>query len=396
MTMNPMDSRMSALDLPQPDADACEVSLKLIEMLRDEIATKGPMPFDRYMEMALYTPGLGYYSGGSRKFGETGDFITSPEISSVFARCLARQCVQVFELSGAAAILEFGAGSGALAVDLLDELRRLDHLPDRYLILELSAELRSRQQALIAERLPDLAERVEWIVQLPAQFSGVMIANEVLDAMPVSRFRIDRGRVQEAFVVMRGERLALVWDEPKTPGLDVIVAGLPKDPWPEGYESEVNLRAQPWLQAIAEMLQSGVLLAIDYGYGRAEYYHPQRQRGTLICHYRHRAHDDPLVYPGLQDITANVDFTAVAEAGLAAGFALSGYATQAFFLMGCGLDQIVAATDPESPGYIDLVQGVKRLTLPTEMGERFKVMGLSKGIDAPLMGFALREQREKL
>ena len=394
--MNPIDSRMSALDLPEPSAEACEASLKLVDMLRDEITGEGPMPFDRYMEAVLYTPGLGYYSGGSRKFGAEGDFVTSPEISPVFAQCLARQCAQVFEQTGTAAILEFGAGSGILAVDLMTELQQLGHLPERYLILELSAELRDRQQSLIAERLPELIGRVEWLTELPTSFSGVVIANEVLDAMPVSRFRISAGQVQEQFVSFQGERLTLEWGTSKTPGLTDAVTQLPIDQGSEDYQSEINLRAHPWLEALAEAVETGLVLLIDYGYGRAEYYHPQRQRGTLICHYRHRAHDDPLVYPGLQDITANVDFTAVAEAGLSAGFNLAGYTSQAFFLMGCGLDQIVSAADPESLDYIDLVQGVKRLTLPTEMGERFKVMGLSKGIQLPLVGFALREQREKL
>lgn len=396
--MNLSDYRSNNLELPEPDEAACAASLRLIAEIRAEmIAAGGRLPFSRFMELALYAPGLGYYSGGSRKFGGAGDFVTAPEVSPVFAQSLARQCLQVAAETGVTDIMEFGAGSGILALELMAELQRLGQLPERYLIVELSAELRHRQRELLSVRRPDLLTRVQWLDYLPEVFDGVVIANEVLDAMPVTGFRLEQGRLLEQFVETDGESFSLCWDAPQTPGLMAAVEGLFAGDLPDDYQSEVNLNLVPWIEALGAMVNSGLVLLIDYGYGRSEYYHRQRDRGTLMCHYRHRAHSDPLVYPGLQDITANVDFTAVAEAGLGAGFELAGYTSQAFFLMGCGLDQIVAASDPDdASAHLDLVQGVKRLTLPTEMGERFKVMGLSKGLKAPLIGFSLRQQRERL
>lgn len=387
--------------LPEPDREAQAHSLKLVELIRQEIGqADGRLPFDRYMEQVLYAPGLGYYAAGARKFGQTGDFITAPELSPLFARCLARQCDEVLAgLKAGGDILEVGAGSGILAAELLLELERLQRLPERYLILDLSPELQQRQRQTLESRVPHLLSRVSWLTTFPgAGFSGVVLANELLDAMPVHRFRVTGDDIQEQFVQARGERFELTWDEPVIPGfaqaVNRVLSGLEPE---EDFESEINLRAGPWLASLAASLDQGVVLLIDYGHSRAEYYHPARNRGTLMCHYRHRAHPDPLVYPGLQDITAHVEFTAVAEAAQAAGFQVAGYTTQAYFLMASGLDQLVAASDPDDEaGHMALVEGVKRLTLPTEMGERFKVLGLTRNWSAPLSGFAMRDLRERL
>ena len=384
-------------DLPAPDAEARRHSLRVTEAIRAELNRwGGRIPFDRFMEMALYAPGLGYYAAGSRKFGEAGDFVTAPEISPVFARCLARQCQQVLAELGAGDLLEFGAGSGRLGADLLAELQALGQLPRRYLILELSPELRARQQATIAARIPQLAERVHWLEHLPDEgFCGVILANELLDAMPVHRFRIADGRILEQFVAGQEEGFTTVWDTPDNQLLETVLADLTVQR--DDYESEINLRAGPWIKALGDRFGAGLMLLIDYGYTGFEYYHPHRDRGTLMCHYRHRAHSDPLRYPGLQDITAHVDFSRLANAALEAGFSVAGYATQAFFLMGCGLDRLVAESDPDDVrNHLALVQGVKRLTLPSEMGERFKVLGLTKGIREPLIGFGMQNLWERL
>ncbi len=386
------------LKLPQPGADARIHSELLCNHIRQEMERAGGrLLFDRFMELCLYAPGLGYYVAGSRKFGEGGDFVTAPEVSSIFARCLARQCAQVFEQIAAGDLLEFGAGTGAMAADVLVELELLGALPERYLILELSPDLRLRQQETLEDRAPHLRYKVQWLERMPAPgFNGVILANEVMDAMPVQRFRMESGKVCEQFVRMDGDSFGLFWDDPATPGLAEAVAdlGLELD---DGYESELNMRATHWIHELGGRLDTGAILLIDYGYPRAEYYHPQRSEGTLMCYYRHRTHSDPLLLPGLQDITAHVDFTAMAEAGLKAGLEIGGYSTQALFLMSSGLDEILAASDPnEVEDHMQLAQEIRRLTLPTGMGEQFKVLGLTKGLDQPLIGFGMRDQRERL
>lgn len=389
-----------AFELPPIDAHAQQFLQGMRSHLVAAIeAAGGRLPFDRFMEIALYEPGLGYYVNGTRKFGEGGDFITAPEVSPLFAQCLARQCAQLLQASDDA-ILEFGPGSGIMAADLLAELQRLDRLPARYLLLELSPELRQRQQQTLQARVPDLLDRVHWLERLPEPgFKGVMLGNEVLDAMPVHRFRIEPEGLSEQFVTLQDDQVVSVWDTPASPGLEQAVQGVVDQvgPLPLGYQSEINLRLAPWLQTLAKRLQRGALLLIDYGYSRREFYHPQRAEGTLICHYRHRAYADPLLLPGLADITANVDFTAVARAGIDAGLALAGFATQAHFLAASGLDALVMTSDPaQLRDHLQLVQGVKTLTLPGEMGERFKVIGLSKGLDLAWSGFAMRDLRDRL
>ncbi len=388
-------------DLPPLQGDEAALLHRALARIGAAIAAAGgALPFDRYMELALYGAGIGYYVNGSRKFGAGGDFVTAPEISPLFAQCLARQCAELLQRLGGGEVLEFGAGSGVMAVDLLLELQRLDSLPGRYRILELSADLQQRQRALLQRRAPGLVGRVEWCSRLPEPgWRGVALGNEVLDAMPVQRFRSTPGGTEEQCVVVRDGRLASAWRPAATPGLAAAVQGLQAQlgPLAPGYVSEINLRLGPWLRALGAVLAAGALLLVDYGYSRAEYYHPERRDGTLICHFRQRAHADPLLLPGLQDITANVDFSAVAAAGAAAGFSLAGYATQAHFLLGCGLDALLAASDPERVGaHLDLVQGAKQLTLPGAMGERFKAIGLLRGLEGPLRGFAVRDLRGRL
>ena len=371
------------------------LSARLEARIRDAIAAAGGrIGFDAFMQMALYEPGLGYYVNGLRKFGPGGDFTTAPERSPLFARTLARQVAQVLRAMPGGEVLEFGPGSGALAADLLAELDALGCAPARYRLLELSADLQQRQRAALAARVPHLVERVAWLTQLPDAFSGVAIANEVLDAMPVRRFCVLDGGLAEQYVAVSGDGLALVQEPPQDGRLAARVADLDL---PVGYMSELNLAAEAWVRSVCERLDTGLLLLIDYGYARAEYYHPQRVTGTLRCHYRQQAHDDALRWPGLQDITAHVDFTAIAEAAHAAGATVAGFTTQAQFLINCGLPGLLEAIDPASPDYLDLALQARQLLLPQAMGEAFKVLGLTRGLGnlAPL-GFAQGDRRHRL
>ncbi len=386
----------SAGELPPPDAEQLAHSERLQAHIREVMAHHGGrIGFDRFMELALYAPGLGYYSAGSRKFGEGGDFVTAPELSSLFSRSLARQCHEVLSrIQGD--ILEFGAGRGVMAADLLAELQRLDSLPEHYFILEISADLRERQRETISDRVPQLAERVVWLDALPDSFEGVVLGNEVLDAMPVHRFRIVGGEPHELFVMWDGEGFRLdeeALDAALYPRLQRLQQQYQLG---EGYESELNLMAEEWVTGLGGWLRRGVALLIDYGFPQAEYYHPQRSGGTLMCHYRHRAHGDALTLIGLQDITAHVDFTAVAEAAVAAGLSVRGFANQANFLIGCGLTEILAAEQGDERRQLAQAAEVKTLTQPSEMGELFKVIALTRGWEGGLRGFALRDERGRL
>ena len=387
-------------ELPPPDAAQLAHSERLQAHIREVmVAEGGRIDFARFMELALYAPGLGYYSAGSRKFGEGGDFVTAPEVSSLFSRALAQQCREVLLRIGGD-ILEFGAGRGVMAADVLAELECLDTLPEHYFILEISADLRQRQRETIQEKIPQLAERVVWLDALPQNFEGVVLGNEVLDAMPVHRFCIHEGEPRERVVMWDGERFAL--DESALDAsLYSRVQGLQTEfGLDEGYESEINLMAEEWVSGLGTWLKRGVALLIDYGFPRTEYYHAQRSGGTLMCHYRHRAHDDAFTLIGLQDITAHVDFTAMAEAAVAAGLSVRGFANQANFLIGCGLTEILAAEGEGGEGdarhQLSRAAEVKTLTLPAEMGELFKVIALTKGWEGGLRGFALRDERSRL
>ena len=400
--MNRMNAN-PANGLPAATADELAHSKKLEALIRAEItAANGLITFARFMELALYAPGLGYYAAGARKFGEAGDFVTAPEISPLFSHCLAQQCQQILQGLNGGNLLEFGAGTGAMARDILLELERLESLPVRYLILELSADLRQRQQETLRRHVPHLFERIEWLDQLPAPgFIGVVLANEVVDAMPVHLIRFEEKGVREGFVAWQDERF--VWcDRPlSTPELQQRITPLQQSLGDEtfcpGYTTEINLAQQGWIKSLAEFMEQGVALIIDYGFPRHEYYHTERTGGTLMCHYRHRAHGDPLILVGLQDITAHVDFTALAETALKSGLEVLGYTAQAQFLIASGLGQRLATVDQnDTRHYLEITQQVKKLTLPNEMGELFKVLALGKGYDGLLEGFMLQDRRHAL
>ncbi len=390
----------AALDLPELTPEEAAHSERLAERLREIIRTQGGwIPFARYMEAALYEPGLGYYSAGARKLGAAGDFVTAPEVAPVFSRCLARQCAQVLGHLGGGDILELGAGSGVMAAGVLGELERLGALPARYRILDVSADLRERQRATLARDVPHLLGRVEWLDRLPEPFDGVTLANEVLDALPVERFAIRGGEVDAVGVAWQFGRFEPAPARAAQPLRDRVRA-LEAElgaPLPDGYVSEINVGLTAWLASIAAVQRRGVQLFIDYGLPRREYYAAERCMGTLMCHFRHRFHDDPYTRLGLQDITAWVDFTAVAEAAQAAGLDVAGYTTQAQFLIGCGIADFVAdVSDLDVVERVNVSRQVMVLTLPGEMGERFKVLALARDYDGDLRGFATRDLRHLL
>ena len=388
--------------LPQPSADALAQSARLLETIEAELAAAGGwIPFARYMELALYAPGLGYYSGGARKFGPGGDFITAPELTPLFGQALAAQVEQVMRAS-APALIEVGAGTGLLAADLLLALERRDCLPERYGILELSGELRERQFDTLAAKAPHLAARVQWLDALPERFAGAVVANEVLDVMPVHLVVSRAEGLFERGVAIAADAAGvrrLCWADVPAAGAVAEGARALALPVPQSgeYVTELNLAGKAWVAAWAERLQAGALLLIDYGYPRAEYYLPSRSGGTLLCYYRHHAHGDPFLWPGLNDITAFVDFTAVAEAGFEAGLDVQGYTTQAQFLFNCGvLECLERRGARESADYIRAARAVQRLTAPQEMGELFKVIALSRAIDGPLLGFVRGDRTHAL
>jgi SAM-dependent MidA family methyltransferase len=383
--------------LPTPSADALQHSERVAALLRDEIAAEGGwLPFSRFMDLALYAPGLGYYSAGLHKFGSAGDFVTAPEISALFGRTLARQAAQILGATGGD-ILEVGAGSGRLALDLLLELEALGALPQRYLILEVSADLRQRQRQLLEEQVPQLAERVSWLDALPASFSGVILGNEALDAMPVELIAWRDGGIFRRGVVWENE--AFCWRDQVIGEGDLYLraAQLPPARFAIEYVSEVAPAVDGFIASLAACLEKGAMLFIDYGFGESEYYHPQRDSGTLMCHYRHHAHADPLILPGLQDITAHVDFSAVARSGAEAGLDLLGYTSQAHFLLNCGLTDLLGRVSPEdASAYLPLASQAQKLVSPAEMGELFKVIALGKGVGEPLLGFGRGDKRHSL
>lgn len=374
------------IDLPEPTTAEREHSDTLAGFIRNEIAANGPLPFSRFMELAMYAPGLGYYSAGKTKFGAAGDFITAPELGSLFARCVARAVAPTLrELGADAQMLELGGGSGAFAFDCLGELAKLDALPARYAMLEPSADLRERQRERLSMLPAELAARAIWIDRPPEQdWHGVLFANEVLDALPATRFCVRDGEVFEEHVIDAGADGFASVDLPADGFTANAVRHIERDlghGFADGYRSEVLPQLPFWIQAVCGSLQRGMALFVDYGYARREYYRSDRRDGTLMAMYRHRAHDDVLSRVGLQDLTSFVDFSALAEAGKRAGFELAGLGTQADFLMANGLDQVFAdahanATD-EAARY-RLSQEVKRLTLPSEMGETFKAIAFER------------------
>ena len=373
--------------LPTPPPAAAAHSRQVAEHIAQVIVEEGEwIPFARYMQLALYAPALGYYAAGSRKFGWEGDFVTAPEISPMFARCLAVQARQVLDACGGE-ILELGPGSGVLAADLYAELREQGVAPGRYRLLEVSPDLRERQQALIAQRFPDEQHRFEWIDRLPEKTSGFVIANEVLDVVPFSLVHRHAGDILERGVILSDAGFAFD-DQPIPEGDLKRRARNVIPPGDYDYLTEINLAAEALVRTVAQSLERGIALFIDYGFPEREYYHPQRSMGTMRCHYRHRFHGDPFFMPGLQDITAHVDFSAMARAAESAGAEVYGFTTQAYFLISCGLAVLVSGGDPGMTlSRLKATSAVHRLISPAEMGELFKVLAIGRGFEGPLQGF---------
>lgn len=380
--------------LPQPTQEALQHSQRLQSYIVNKIHQSGGwIPFAHFMELALYAPGLGYYSASSTKFGYKGDFVTAPEISVLFGKTIARQAMQLFRQIDQASILEFGAGSGKLALDLLTELEQLDQSPPQYLILEMSGELQQRQRELFVTHAPHLLDRITWLNELPEQFSGLIIANEVLDAMPThlivwkkdDLFERGVGLDQQNFIWIDKP---LINDELKTIANQLSTLIDRNEPNFVSYLSEISLANRYFIRSLSKMLQSGLILLIDYGFGQREHYHPQRSMGTVMCHYRHYAHDDPFYLPGLQDITSHVDFSAITQVASCNNLQLLGYTNQAHFLINCGITELLSKVSvTDTAAYLPLSNQLQRLVSPAEMGELFKVIALGKHFDGTPIGF---------
>jgi len=381
--------------LPTPDKDARAHSARVAERVRDEIERMhGFISFTRYMEIVLYAPALGYYVAGTKKFGETGDFVTGPELTPLYGAAIARQLAPILATTHERTIVELGAGSGALAASVLEALGASDAAPLRYTIIEVSPQLRDVQRATIAARAPSHLDRVAWIDVLPDAIDGVVVMNEVLDAIPPRIVSHQAGTWFERGVTVANS--ALAWAE--RPLDDPRIEALARERFPAGvdYTSEVNPAAEALVTTIGRRLARGALLVVDYGFARREYYHPQRNAGTLVGHYRHRAHDDPFLWPGLSDLTTHVDFSAIAEAGERAGLRVAGFATQASFLLGCRiLDLLQNVGAPESAAYLRAASAVQTLLSPAEMGELFKVLLLTRG-DPQWRFLALSDRGDRL
>jgi SAM-dependent MidA family methyltransferase len=385
--------------LPTPSVEAQKHSQQLITLIQKTInAQKGWISFSEFMHLTLYAPGLGYYSAGSQKFGDSktggGDFVTAPQISPLFAQTVSNQVVQVLNITRGN-ILELGAGTGKLAADILLTLAELDSVPAKYFILEVSDHLRQVQLETLRNKLPQhLVERVEWLTELPSGFNGVIIGNEVLDAIPVHIVHVKDDGIYERGIVIECEKF--VWQDKvlSEPSMLDVVSKLGL---PEGYVTEVCPAASGLITSLAHSLQQGIILMIDYGFSAREYYHPQRNQGTLMCHYQHYAHSDPLINIGLQDITAHVDFTSIAQAGVNHGLALSGFCSQAQFLMSCGILELMSQVSPHDMArYAPLAAAAQKLLSPAEMGDLFKVIAFSKNIDEPLIGFVSGDKSHTL
>jgi SAM-dependent MidA family methyltransferase len=382
-----MSSYHPSNELPQPSSDQMDHSIQLIEKIIQHIEQAGGViSFEQYMQLCLYEPGLGYYSAGSTKFGAAGDFVTAPEISSLFGQCMANQAVQLFDQGLQRNMLEFGAGTGKLCVDIVKQLNALGCEWCAYHILEPSADLQQRQQQFLQQHLtPEDRSKIHWLTQLPENFNGLMLGNEVLDAMPVNIVVKDQQWIElgVGFSEQKFQWLEYSRDSEAVQAIRIIDQD---DQLPRNYCTEMNLNYAPWCRSVMQSCQQAVLLLIDYGYPREQYYHAARNTGTLMCFYQHRAHPDPFIFPGLQDITAFVDFDAFADAASASGFKLLGMTSQAKFLMNNGLLDLLADTALKESEHLALAQQVKTLTLPGEMGDKFKVVGLQTGLDLQING----------
>jgi len=384
--------------LPAPDVAAQQHSAQLLVHIKQKIdEAGGKLTFADYMNLCLYAPGLGYYSAGSYKLGEQGDFTTSPEISSLFSRTLARHIEDVFHQLEQKDILEFGAGSGKMAVDILLELEARQHLPDQYYIIEVSADLRQRQAKTIEELVPHLVNRVKWLDGIPENFIGVILANEVCDAMPVHCLQFHDGVVSERYIENSASNFQWCEGELSEPLLEeraAEIAVLIDDV--DVYTTEVNLAAEAWITSLAESLKHGAVFVIDYGYSQADYYHPQRSSGTLMCYFQHQGHDDPLVLQGLQDITAHINFTALAQSAADNGLDVEGFQSQADFLLAGGITELVTDSDNDEWRALQQVNEIKQLTLPSAMGESFKILTLGQNLKQLLPRLQLGDRRYAL
>jgi SAM-dependent MidA family methyltransferase len=389
---------VATLDLPLPAPEARAHSERVLAHIRDAIARSGGwITFARYMDLALYAPGLGYYAAGATKLGPAGDFVTAPEISPLFGAALAVQVAAILDASTTREVVELGAGSGRLAADLLKALAARDAVPSRYRILEPSPDLRERQRDTLAREASAHLSRVDWLEALPATIDGVLVANEVLDAMPVHLIARRGARWVERGVVWSAADGAFGWDERPADACLAEVAAARFAATADDYLSEINPAAEALVEDVGRRIIAGAALFVDYGFPAREYYHPQRSEGTLMCHYRHRAHADPFAWPGLTDITAHVDFTAMADAGERAGLTVAGFAAQAPFLMGCGILEALAATGaPDSVVRVKATSGVQKLLSPAEMGELFKVLALARSERIAWPGFALVDHSPRL
>jgi SAM-dependent MidA family methyltransferase len=402
--MNPNARQTDSL--PAPGAEALAQSEALIDAIRERIdAAGGWLPFDRYMDLALYAPGLGYYSGGAMKFGKRAedgsDFVTAPELSPLFATTLARPVAQALAQSGTRQLMEFGAGTGKLAAGLLNALASLEVEFDSYAIVDLSGELRARQHETIFAQAPKWAAKVRWLDTLPDAFEGVVIGNEVLDAMPVRLVVRKLGAWHERGVVWLNGRFAFD-DRPIAldASLELIDTAIDEanddEPFAE-YLTETHEAAHGFTKTVCTMLTRGAAFFIDYGFPRREFYHAQRATGTLMCHYRHRAHADPFLYPGLQDLTAHVEFTGIAEAGVETGADLLGFSSQARFLMNAGITDVLDQLDPSDvTRFLPAANAVQKLLSEAEMGELFKVIAFSRGIPGMIDAFATGDRTHSL
>ena len=375
--------RHTGLELPAPDEESAAHSHRVAQHICQRIKEEGgSISFAEFMQHALYAPALGYYVSGTTKFGADGDFVTAPEISPLFGQVLARQAAAVLEQFDDRQIFELGAGSGVLAATMLRKLSTLNALPDRYRILEVSADLKARQQEYLRSEVPDLAACVEWLPQLPNDFSGVIIANEVADALPVERFTKAGGVVKQIRVAVENGKFQ--WQQEDAPELLVkAVENIEREigrQFPDNYQSEICLALPLWINDLVNCLREGLIFLFDYGVTRREYYAPDRHDGWLRCHFRHHAHDNPLILPGIQDLTAWVDFSALADAAVDSGAEIAGLVSQAHFLVNAGLPQELADfTSLPVAEQLELSRQTKLLTLPGEMGENFKCIGLSRG-----------------
>lgn len=389
--------------LKNPEQTQITHAETLVQVIKARVEENdGWIGFEEFMELALYAPGLGYYAAGATKFGESGDFITAPLMGRQFSGCVARQCIEIFEnlpVDEPTTIVEFGAGTGQLALDLLTYLDSQDKFPDRYLVVETSAEMKQRQQTLIESTHPEYLVAMEWLNTIPEEsISGVIVANELLDAIPVMRFEVDDGGVARELgvTVTAGQ---FTWEVSSQPISPQLQERLIQYSLPSGYQGEINRIAEAWVRTVGEKLGSGVMLLIDYGFPGAEYYHWDRTQGTLMCHYQHQSHSNPFFYPGIQDITTHVDFTAVANAGSNTGLEIAGYCSQGGFLLSMGLLEDLEKNRKSAITAADTValsQEVKKLTLPHEMGELFKVIALSRNYPYPLSGFIMQNHSGRL